>query len=218
MNIAKALIGRASCVLALMAVGVGAGIGLSRPEEASAGAVNLKVLYSFSGSTDGSYPMGSVVQATNGEFYGTTSDGGADCCSGTIFKITPSGTFTTIHSFCTQGDCSDGLDSRAGLVQAKNGYLYGTTWYGGSAGDGTVFKIAPNGMLTTIYNFCPPQITSCLLLIRLFQQATSGSGQPSDGGSPRSDAPRISSYLVGLCPAPSPSSVWNAAIGVFRRL
>jgi hypothetical protein len=58
--------------------------------------------------------------------------------------------------------------------------------------------------------------SSCLS--GLFQQATSGSSQLSDGGSPRSDAPRISSYLVGLCPDPSPSSVWNAAIGVFRRL
>ena len=59
---------------------------------------------------------------------------------------------------------------------------------------------------------------SDLILIRLFQEATSGSGQPSDGGSPRSDAPRISSYLAGFCPAASPSSVWKAAIGVFRRL
>src|SRR5438270_1420035 len=60
--------------------------------------------------------------------------------------------------------------------------------------------------------------TSRLLLIRLFQQTAIAGSQPSEGGSPRSDAPRISSYSVGLCPVPSPSSVWNAAIGVFRRL
>jgi uncharacterized repeat protein (TIGR03803 family) len=112
-------------------------------------------LYSFCPQSlcpDGDSPQGGLIQATNGELYGTTGGGGANG-RGTIFKITPSGTFTTVYSFCPQSGCLDGDSPEAGLVQARDGALYGTTLYGGSAGDGTVFRMTPGGAITTLYSF-----------------------------------------------------------------
>src|ERR1017187_7434224 len=119
----------------------------------------LTTLYSFcpGGCTDGSYPYAGLVQAANGDLYGTTSNGGANSGGGTVFKITPSGTLTTLYSFCSQGVYPGGTDALipdAGLVQAANGDFYGTTYSGGANGRGTVFKITPSGTLTTLYSFC----------------------------------------------------------------
>jgi uncharacterized repeat protein (TIGR03803 family) len=129
----------------------------------------LTTLYSFCGQnncTDGELPAAGLVQATNGDFYGTTYEGGANrngtCFTGcgTVFKITPSGTLTTLYSFCAQGGvlCTDGDLPTAGLVQATDGDFYGTTYAGGANLGGTVFKITPSGMLTTLYSFCPKNI------------------------------------------------------------
>ena len=99
-----------------------------------------------------------MVQATDGNFYGTTSSGGVANCPdgcGTIFKITPSGTLTTLYSFCSIGRCADGTYPTAAPVQATDGNFYGTTYGGGANLSGTVFKITPNGALTTLYSFCP---------------------------------------------------------------
>ncbi len=121
----------------------------------------LTTLYSFcaqSGCTDGRYPaLAGLVQATNGDLYGTTQGGGAYCAGdgcGTIFKITPGGTLTTVHSFCAESGCPDGYTPLAGLIQAANGTLYGTTETGGAHNAGTVFKITSSGALTTLYSFC----------------------------------------------------------------
>src|ERR1022692_2116302 len=117
----------------------------------------LTTLYSFcaqSGCADGYYPYDTPVQASNGDFYGTTSGGGANSYGGTVFKITPSGTLTTLYSFCSKSLCTDGGGPYAGLVQATNGDFYGTTVEGGTHGDGTVFKITPSGTLTTLHSFC----------------------------------------------------------------
>lgn len=73
---------------------------------------------------------------------------------GTLFKITPNGTLTTLYKFCAVGDCADDQSPRAGLAEATDGSLYGTTYGGGSGGNGTVFKDTPSGTLTTIYSFC----------------------------------------------------------------
>ena len=120
----------------------------------------LTTLYSFCSQTapdgectDGANPYAALVQATNGDFYGTTVDGGANGEGGTIFKITPSGTLTTLYSFCSQSGCTDGVQP-AGLVQGANGDFYGTTGRGGVNGEGTVFTITPSGTLTTLYSFC----------------------------------------------------------------
>jgi uncharacterized repeat protein (TIGR03803 family) len=108
----------------------------------------LTTLHSFR-TTDGANPTAGLVQTPNGGFYGTTFDGGAPSSDGTVFKITPAGALTTLHSF--QGP--DGKLVRAGLVQGKDGNFYGTTESGGSSGDGTVFSITPGGTLTTLHSF-----------------------------------------------------------------
>src|ERR1035441_4762895 len=114
----------------------------------------LTTLYSFgSQSGGGTNPTAGLVQASNGDFYGTTLNGGAGG-NGTVFKITPSATLTTLYSFCSQPNCTDGAQPYAGLVQATDGYLYGTTEGSGANGGGTVFKMTPSGTLTTLYSFC----------------------------------------------------------------
>jgi uncharacterized repeat protein (TIGR03803 family) len=117
----------------------------------------LTTLYSFCSQggdacTDGAYPSGGLAMA-NGDFYGTTSAGGANA-AGTVFKITPGGTLTTLYSFCSQSDCTDGESPVAGLVKASNGDFYGTTLAGGAKNVGTAFKITSTGTLTTIHSFC----------------------------------------------------------------
>jgi uncharacterized repeat protein (TIGR03803 family) len=124
----------------------------------------FKVLYTFCSQlycADGAVPQGSLVQGTDGNFYGTTYTGGNDSCNsnfgpgcGTVFKITPQGKLTTIYSFCSVMNCDDGTLPTAGLIQAVDGNFYGTTINGGTAGVGTIFKISPAGTLTTLYSFC----------------------------------------------------------------
>jgi uncharacterized repeat protein (TIGR03803 family) len=118
----------------------------------------LTTLYSFcsqSGCPDGATPYAGLVQATGGDFYGTTYEGGANR-RGTVFKITPGGTLTTLYSFCSEGEelCTDGSNPDTGLVEATNGDFYGTTYYGGVSGKGTVFRITALGTLKTLYSFC----------------------------------------------------------------
>jgi uncharacterized repeat protein (TIGR03803 family) len=113
-------------------------------------------LHSFD-ARDGQNPATGLVQATNGDLYGTTYGGTYDSGEidyGTVFKITPSGTLTTLHTFCSESGCPDGSNPNGVLVQDTNGDLYGTTSYGGAHGEGTVFKITPSGTLTTLYSFC----------------------------------------------------------------
>jgi uncharacterized repeat protein (TIGR03803 family) len=116
----------------------------------------LTTLYSFCaqpGCTDGANPDDGLVQATNGNFYGTTHSGGANGDSGTVFEITPERVLTTLHSFCAQTNCADGLNPVAGLVQGINGSFYGTTLAGGANGEGVVFEITAGGTLTTLHSF-----------------------------------------------------------------
>ncbi len=94
-----------------------------------------------------------LIQATDGNFYGTTYSGGANINGGTVFKITPEGSLTTLYSFCSQPpSCTDGNGPNE-PVQATDGNFYGTTIGGGANGDGTVFKMTPQGVLTTLYSF-----------------------------------------------------------------
>jgi uncharacterized repeat protein (TIGR03803 family) len=104
----------------------------------------LTTLHSFD-YADGAYPYAGLVQGTDGNFYGTTGYGGAACASpgcGTVFEITPSGTLTTLYSFCSQSGCPDGQYPYAPLVQATNGDFYGTTALGGASNWGTVFSLS----------------------------------------------------------------------------
>jgi uncharacterized repeat protein (TIGR03803 family) len=117
----------------------------------------LTPLHVFGLDPDGSAPYAGLIQATNGDFYGTTREGGAHNF-GTVFKMTPGGTLTTIYTFCSQSSppiyCTDGDFPLAGLIQAANGDFYGTTEQGGANNRGTVFQITPSGKLTTLYSFC----------------------------------------------------------------
>ena len=106
-------------------------------------------LYSFTGNNDGGWPNAGLVQGSDGCFYGTTDYGGTNN-AGTVFKISGNGALSTLYSF-TGGN--DGGNTAAGLVQGSDGYFYGTTGGGGTNGYGTVFKISPNGALTSLYSF-----------------------------------------------------------------
>ena len=115
----------------------------------------ITTLTSFDGANgrDPGYPAAAFVQGTNGYLYGTTAAGGAND-EGTVFRMIPAGTLSTLYSFCSQPGCSDGAVPNAGLIQATDGNFYGTTNVGGTDNNGTIFKITPAGMLTTIYRFC----------------------------------------------------------------
>ena len=119
----------------------------------------LATLYNFCAQmncTDGAGPYAGLVQAPNGDFYGTTMFGGANG-DGTVFKITASGVLSTLYSFCAQAMCPDGANPWAGLALGNDRNFYGTTSggviIGLQHGDGTVFKITPGGKLTTLHSF-----------------------------------------------------------------
>lgn len=125
----------------------------------------LTILYSFcsqggSKCTDGSNPW-TLLQGGDGNFYGVTINGGANA-GGTVFKVTPSGSLTTLYSFCSQGgtSCDDGSAPNV-LLEGSDGNLYGTTPSGGANAEGTVFKVTPSGAFTTLYNFCSQGGSSC---------------------------------------------------------
>jgi uncharacterized repeat protein (TIGR03803 family) len=111
------------------------------------------VLYRFcaeTNCTDGEFPLGSVVIDKEGNLYGTTYQGGANAY-GTVFRLTPDGKETVLHSFGAQGD---GKFPEAGLVFDQAGNLYGTTYQGGAHAYGTVFRLTPDGKETILYSFC----------------------------------------------------------------
>jgi uncharacterized repeat protein (TIGR03803 family) len=119
-------------------------------------AQTLTLLFNFEASS-GTYPAGVLLQAADGDIYGTTSEAGANMGYGTVYRISPNGMLTTLYTFCSQPNfpnCQDGGGPFGGLVQAVNGDLFGTTYQGGTAGRGTIFKITPDGTLTTLYSFC----------------------------------------------------------------
>jgi uncharacterized repeat protein (TIGR03803 family) len=104
------------------------------------GTGNLTTLHSFSGSpSEGAGPFAGLVQGSDGNFYGTTAAGGAHY-QGTLFRITPAGALTVLHSF--SGPPSEGAVPFAGLVQGTDGNFYGTTALGGANSEGTVFKLS----------------------------------------------------------------------------
>jgi uncharacterized repeat protein (TIGR03803 family) len=118
----------------------------------------LTTLYSFcsvgTNCLDGSSAYGGIVEGTDGNFYGTTWQGGGnsghycyngDAGCGTLYSITKTGALTTVYSFCQQSGCADGYRPLGGLMQATNGLIYGTTQYGGDTsyegGVGAVFSL-----------------------------------------------------------------------------
>jgi len=151
----------------------------------------LRTLYTFCSAgppcADGANPYAALIQASDGNLYGTTGAAGAGN-AGTVFSITPTGALTTLYSFCSNGPpCLDGDNPQAGLVEATNGSFYGTTSAGGASGGGTVFEITPagSGSFITRYSFCAQ--TGCLdgqLPVAPLIQATDGDfyGTTQEGG------------------------------------
>ena len=108
----------------------------------------LTVLLAFDDS-NGASPEDGLTAGIDGNFYGTTANGGGKDL-GTVFKVTPGGALTTLFSFSD----TNGANPLGGLLQDNDGTLYGTTGFGGTnSGFGTIFKITTNGLLTTLFNF-----------------------------------------------------------------
>jgi uncharacterized repeat protein (TIGR03803 family) len=146
-------------------------------------AQTFKSLDSFD-NTNAAFPWATLIQGNDGNFYGTTQNGGNTACAlgcGTIFRITPNGKLTTF-SF----DGTNGSQPFAGLVQAANGDFYGLTTAGGANDLGTVFKFTPNGGLTTLYSFAADTGYSPIGSLVL---ASDGNfyGTASSGGQPTGD-------------------------------
>jgi uncharacterized repeat protein (TIGR03803 family) len=106
------------------------------------------VMHSFT-LADGNAPYAGLLIGADGNFYGSTENGGTNVGYGTLFKMSPTGRFKTLHNFAgTDGDTPVG-----NLIHGANGTLYGTTAYGGTTNQGTVFKMTTHGKLTTLHNF-----------------------------------------------------------------
>ncbi|MFZ0138755.1 MAG: choice-of-anchor tandem repeat GloVer-containing protein, partial [Candidatus Sulfotelmatobacter sp.] len=106
------------------------------------------VMHDFACGYDGSSPRGGLAEASSGNFYGTTLEGGG-FGYGTVFEATPSGTVTTLAEF----HGPDGESPYSGVALGVDGNLYGTTALGGANGYGTFFKITPAGVLTVLHDF-----------------------------------------------------------------
>ncbi len=109
----------------------------------------LTTLHSFSYAGDEGYvPVGGLVQASDGQLYGTTLQGpGAGL--GTAYRMTLDGQVTTLHTF-QDGEAEQG---KSALIQASDGSLYGTSYFGGSYGHGTVYRLTLDGAFTLLKSF-----------------------------------------------------------------
>ncbi len=110
----------------------------------------VTVLHNFNG-TDGEFPLGSLVQASDGNFYGVTQQTLTNPNAGEIFKMTPAGIITSLHVFAADG--SEGTSPEGGLLAASDGNLYGTTSSGGASDGGTLYKITRTGTFTLLRSF-----------------------------------------------------------------
>ncbi len=106
------------------------------------------VVHSFTGGSDGGHPNGDLIADAQGNLYGTTP-AIPRSTHGTVFKVTPQGVFTVLHTFSGP----DGFSPRSGLIMDAAGNLYGTTFSGGSFGDGVAYKMTGGGTETVLHSF-----------------------------------------------------------------
>ncbi len=153
-RISKIRLGAASAALTLLVV-----LGFGVVTTPLAQARTYKVLYTFTGGTDGALPYAGLIRDSQGNLYGTTENGGNSACQGgcgVVFKVDTSGNETVLYSF-TGG--ADGWAPLAGLIRDAQGNLYGTTFAGGhisgcgGSGCGVVFKLDTAGQETALYSF-----------------------------------------------------------------
>jgi uncharacterized repeat protein (TIGR03803 family) len=151
------------------------------------------------GCPGGGAPYGPLVEAADGDFYGTTLYAGANG-AGTVFKVTREGKFKALYSFCSQPSCADGSSALGGLVHATDGNLYGTTFWGGANGAGTLFRITPDGALTTLYSLCSE--ANC-----------------ADGGNPQAGLIQATDgNLYGMALSGGTNTCWNESCGTIFKL
>ncbi len=113
----------------------------------------------FDGS-DGLFPMARLIQAAGGAFYGTNPEGGTYGC-GTVFRMASSGPpVEVLHAFNNDTEPAEGCKPIAGLLQAGDGFFYGTTAAGGRFNGGTLFKMSSAGAITVLFNFGDPNVIS----------------------------------------------------------
>jgi len=108
---------------------------------------SYSILHSFTNSPDGGNPVAGLAQGNDGNFYGTTEQGGTNS-GGTVFQLATNGSLTILHSF----SLDDGSPI-AGLAQGTDDNFYGTTYNSGAHSGGTVFRISPSGSYSNIYSF-----------------------------------------------------------------
>jgi uncharacterized repeat protein (TIGR03803 family) len=130
-------------------------------------------LVNFDSTDNGAYPN-TLILASDGNFYGTTSNGGASD-SGTVFQMTPAGTMTTLFTF--SGDENGAYP--VNLVQGDDGNLYGVTAGGGANGSGTMFQVTPDGTLYTLMSFDTGGSYGVLPLVNTLGAVSAG---PTAGG------------------------------------
>ena len=188
-----------------------------------AGALTTLVQFTgITGAAQGSAPNGSLVLGSDGNFYGTTSTGGANNL-GTAFAMTPSGVLTTLAHFSGTVAPALGSSPKGSLVQGLDGAFYGTTAAGGLGGGfGTVFKVTPAGVLTTIVSFTgstgsAPAATPNGSLVALadgsFYGTASAGGINNQGAIFKVSADGIVSVLLNCTAAPVVSRLTQGAGG-----
>jgi uncharacterized repeat protein (TIGR03803 family) len=143
----------------------------------------LTTLYSFPSPSGGYLPVAGVIQATDGNLYGTTADGGGTSSLGTLFRITPGGDLSTLYIFCSQPDCADGASPETALIQATDENLYGTA--------GTIFQLTLGGTFTVL---CSPGTANGLM------QGTGGALYGTAAGSGSNGAGAVFRLSSGLGP------------------
>ncbi|MGC1386887.1 MAG: choice-of-anchor tandem repeat GloVer-containing protein [Steroidobacteraceae bacterium] len=137
------------------------------------------VLYSFPGGANGVLPV-SLIQGTDGNFYGTTVYGGQSN-NGTVFKVAASGAQTVLHSF--SGGSDGQLPQQTQLIEGSDGNFYGTTPYGGTNSRGVVYRITPAGAETVLYSFAGGTTDGALPGTALVENGGNLYGTTNAGGS-----------------------------------
>jgi uncharacterized repeat protein (TIGR03803 family) len=164
--------------------------------------------WSFGAGTDGWQPHGSLMQASDGNFYGTTFYGGS-LDFGAVVKITPVGTESVLWSF---GGPGDGNSPTAALVEGSDGNLYGTTAGGGASGKGTVFRLTKAGVETVLWSFGGPPDDGQMPWGGVIQ-ANDGNfyGTTTEGGSSNNGT------VFRVSPTGSEEVIWNFGSGTDGR-
>lgn len=162
----------------------------------------VTTLYSFcsqANCADGEYPYAGLVEGSDGNFYGTTLQGGAHSLQigGTIFSVTPEGAQTTLHSFCTATGCSDGYAPESTMIQATDGNFYGTN-VGGGTGGGVVFKLSVG--LDPLVEMLPTS-SQVGQSIKILGQGLSGTTAVSFNGISASFTIDSDTYITAAIPA-----------------